>query len=262
MTATLSSTLTQALSMLKEVSRAQSTQVILVPGGEAYLHTGYPAAHSLNRLVVTRPCSAPELADAADDVLGAAGLGHRLIEVLDPALDESLAPGLQKLGYQRNPVVVMVANQIPERQPIPVEVVELSLQERIEVVRSEWKLEQPEWSDDVIDQLAHRIETMLDVSQVTSLGTRGPDGRVTSRADLYQRDGAAQIEEVMTHPDFRRQGLATTIVLHAVERARADGDELIFLLADAEDWPRHLYRRLGFTEVGRIVSYQRFSSSA
>ena len=63
----------------------------------------------------------------------------------------------------------------------------------------------------------------------------------------------------MTHPDFREQGLATAIVLCAVERARADGDHLVFLLADAEDWPQHLYRKLGFTEVGRILSYQRFN---
>jgi hypothetical protein len=34
--------------------------------------------------------------------------------------------------------------------------------------------------------------------------------------------------------------------------ARDEGHDLVFLVADVEDWPRHLYARLGFDEIGRF----------
>jgi ribosomal protein S18 acetylase RimI-like enzyme len=52
------------------------------------------------------------------------------------------------------------------------------------------------------------------------------------------------------------RGLASALVLQAIERAHTHGAELVFLLADAGDWPQHLYRRLGFTEIGRTTSYR------
>jgi ribosomal protein S18 acetylase RimI-like enzyme len=51
-------------------------------------------------------------------------------------------------------------------------------------------------------------------------------------------------------PEQRGRGYASAVVLRAVEEARADGAELVFLVADAEDWPKELYRRLGFDEIG------------
>ncbi len=39
-------------------------------------------------------------------------------------------------------------------------------------------------------------------------------------------------------------------MLAAARAAEADGCELVFLLTDADDWPRHWYRRLGFDDLG------------
>jgi len=39
-------------------------------------------------------------------------------------------------------------------------------------------------------------------------------------------------------------------VLSAAAAARDAGAGLVFLLADQDDWPRHLYGRLGFDPVG------------
>ena len=47
------------------------------------------------------------------------------------------------------------------------------------------------------------------------------------------------------------------MVLAAAEAARAEGAGLVFLLADEEDWPRDLYRRLGFDGVGSEWEYVR-----
>jgi hypothetical protein len=43
--------------------------------------------------------------------------------------------------------------------------------------------------------------------------------------------------------------------MKAREEARAMGHEFIFLVADARDWPKEMYGRLGFHGVGEKYSY-------
>jgi hypothetical protein len=47
------------------------------------------------------------------------------------------------------------------------------------------------------------------------------------------------------------------VVTTAVAAAREAGHELVFLLADDEDWPKHLYRKLGFEPVGYLWDFVR-----
>jgi hypothetical protein len=42
-----------------------------------------------------------------------------------------------------------------------------------------------------------------------------------------------------------------------VRAARASGADLVFIGADAEDWPKQLYGKLGFEEVTRSVDFVR-----
>jgi ribosomal protein S18 acetylase RimI-like enzyme len=72
-------------------------------------------------------------------------------------------------------------------------------------------------------------------------------------ADLYVEPPNAQIEDVGTLEEHRGRGYASAVVLHAVELARRAGANFIFLVADAQDWPQHLYRRLGFEPIGHYV---------
>jgi hypothetical protein len=45
------------------------------------------------------------------------------------------------------------------------------------------------------------------------------------------------------------------VVLAAIAAARRDGAEFVFLVADYEDWPKELYRRLGFDELGYYLKF-------
>jgi ribosomal protein S18 acetylase RimI-like enzyme len=58
----------------------------------------------------------------------------------------------------------------------------------------------------------------------------------------------------MTDPAHRGQGLASALVIHAANAAHGAGASMVFLVADAEDWVQHIYRRLGFTDLGRTAS--------
>ena len=58
------------------------------------------------------------------------------------------------------------------------------------------------------------------------------------------------VEDVYTAPEARRRGLARRVVTHVCARARADGAALVFLVADADGFPQHLYAEIGFRPVG------------
>ena len=68
---------------------------------------------------------------------------------------------------------------------------------------------------------------------------------------LYSDGTVAQVEDVYTVPEERSRGYARRLVTKAAEVARADGHELVFIVADADDWPQRLYRQIGFEPIGR-----------
>jgi predicted GNAT family acetyltransferase len=80
-------------------------------------------------------------------------------------------------------------------------------------------------------------------------------GEVASAADLYSDGRTAQVEDVATTSEHRGRGYATAVVLRAVEEALATGHDFVFLVADAEDWPKELYVRLGFAPLGHTWTF-------
>jgi ribosomal protein S18 acetylase RimI-like enzyme len=67
---------------------------------------------------------------------------------------------------------------------------------------------------------------------------------------LFERDGVGEIDEVTTLDRFRKRGLGNAVVQAALRRSLDDANSLTFLNADADDWPKRWYERLGFREVG------------
>jgi GNAT superfamily N-acetyltransferase len=82
-------------------------------------------------------------------------------------------------------------------------------------------------------------------------------GQVVTYTDLYDDGRTAQIEDVATLAEQRGHGYASAVVLRALQEARQSGCDLVFLAADEDDWPKVLYRRLGFDDLGRYVKFIR-----
>jgi predicted GNAT family acetyltransferase len=74
---------------------------------------------------------------------------------------------------------------------------------------------------------------------------------------LYEEGGIGQIDDVVTISRHRRQGFARAVVLAALRTSIEAGNELTFLIADDEDWPKQLYAELGFEAVGRRSEFTR-----
>jgi len=45
------------------------------------------------------------------------------------------------------------------------------------------------------------------------------------------------------------------VVLAAIAEGRRSGAEFVFLVADAHDWPKELYGKLGFDVVGHYTKF-------
>ncbi len=78
------------------------------------------------------------------------------------------------------------------------------------------------------------------------LAIAGPSGELLAMTKLYADGCTAQVEDVYTVPEARGRGFARTLVSHAIALTRRRGNEVILITADDNDWPKHLYARLGF----------------
>ena len=85
-----------------------------------------------------------------------------------------------------------------------------------------------------------------------------PDtGSPAAACCLLAGEGVGQVEDVGTLRPARGRGLAQAIVLAALAESRAAESEVTFLSADADDWPRLMYEKLGFETVGELFILRR-----
>lgn len=70
-------------------------------------------------------------------------------------------------------------------------------------------------------------------------------------------EGTGMLEDLFCHPDYRRRGLATALIHHAVAAARADGAGPLMIPADPNDTPKNMYAALGFRPVATKRNYMK-----
>ncbi|HEY8630123.1 MAG TPA: GNAT family N-acetyltransferase [Gaiellaceae bacterium] len=226
--------------------------------GTALFNRSLPRLWDWNtlRLESADGASAADLAVEADAVQGGAGLLHRKITVDDAVVAERLAPGFARIGWKTQPLVVMAHRREPDRIPDLSTVAEVSEQAlrpaRLAAARGD------SWSKDpeTVRQLLIGKQLRAEVGSIRWFTAR-VDGVPASYCELYADGRTAQIEDVTTLPEHRGKGLASAVVLRALAAARASGHDLVFLVADADDWPQELYAKLGFDAVGRFYSFLR-----
>lgn len=245
--------LARALRCTDEINRRQATRIIEVTGGYAVFNADFAASYDNNKLVLaTAPDPAVALAEC-DRLLSEAGLSHRLAFVNDDQDGMACAAAFVAAGYQHETQLLMKHKGPAPQAPSGVEVTLIDLATHYEIDLASWRAELPHASDGAIAQLAARRAAHLRAAdEVRFLGVRA-DGAVRARAELYIDAGqrVAQIEDVMTDEAYRGRGFARAIIADGLRRAAAAGCDLTFIIADAVDWPKDFYGRLGFVEIGR-----------
>jgi ribosomal protein S18 acetylase RimI-like enzyme len=180
-------------------------------------------------------------------------LRRRMAWFPDSVAGERLAPQFEQLGWRIDRHAVMAQRRRPERTADTALVREVD-EPALRAARRRLLEPEPWASPDVVEQLFLGKELIAERVRMRCFAV-AVDGEVVSYTDLYLRDGLAQIEDVGTLPEYRGHGYASAVVLAAVEEARRSGAGLVFLFADAEDWPKQLYRRLGFDQLGYYVKF-------
>ena len=251
----------RAIAFMRAVDEHAAEQVVPYRWGRALINRRLNLVHDLNYLIADRLVGADALglAAEADRIQGDAGLSHRRINVDDPAAADHLAPGFAAAGFKPERFVVMVHRRPPDQQVDTSQVREVDwalLRPARELER-----EQEPWArtPGVVSQILAKHELTASLIETRYFGVV-IDGRVVSSCELRTEGDVAQIETVETLDAFRRRGLSRAVVSAALEAAR--GYDFVFLVADANDWPREFYRRLGFEEVGIESRFLRLLSSS
>jgi ribosomal protein S18 acetylase RimI-like enzyme len=180
-------------------------------------------------------------------------LAHRKLVVPDEDQGQALVTGLAEEGWNASRLLVMVRTRPPARAALAGLGAEVS-RERGAAALAAFRREQPfGWQDQAVEQLAGMDERFQRAGRARDFAAPADDPASACR--LYSNGELAQIDEVGTLQARRRSGFASAAVLAAADAAAADGHDLVFLLTDGGDWPQHLYRRLGFDEIGAVYEF-------
>jgi ribosomal protein S18 acetylase RimI-like enzyme len=239
----------------REVEMAGS-EVVQSPFGVGMLEPSLPLRHDSNYLLVDRlplGAGAQDLAGEADRILGGAGCAHRAVIAFDADLGTKLEPQFRELGWNVRRHIWMAQLREPERRADP-SVVEEVGEDELRAGRTAEILRYPWGTEEVARQLMDAKTLLAERATTRFFGIRVGD-EIVSWADLYLGDGIAQVEDVATKEEHRGKGYATAVILRAAGEARDSGADLVFLVADDDDWPKELYGRLGFDTVGRLTKF-------
>lgn len=243
---------------------ARAPEVVRWRYGRAVFDSVYHHSHDNNRLLVEQALDGADVGDllaAADALMERRGLAHRRIDNLDPADDARLRPGFEVAGWRREDSTWMVAVRPPDRPAAADVAREVSWGELRATVETSTAREPYATDPEVVRQLVDRMERLRAAAIVRHFAVPSPDGvgyAAYCHLFLGAAPGCASVEEVATLEEWRGQGFARAVVLAAVNAAGEAGSDCTWLYADADDWPQELYRKLGFDEVGRSVTWTRW----
>jgi len=229
---------------------ATSEKVVDHDWGQAFLSPGLPLVWDANWILIERSgMTAEEVIAAADESLAA--YGHRAIAIRDEAEGARLAEEIGAApGWEVETNLYMAWQRESGRNPGP-PVRETPLADREDLRRELIRSEFPPGTADVAETTEQLLE--MDRRYGEAAGDRWfstPPEQPASICCLLSRGEIGQIENVGTLAAARGRGYAQAVVLGALAASQAAGHQLTFIVAEAEDWPRLMYEKLGFRTCG------------
>jgi GNAT superfamily N-acetyltransferase len=229
-----------------------SDEIVAYDWGRAFLCPSLPLVWDLNWILIEREgMGVEEVIVAADEAL--ADFQHRTVAIRSEADGARLAKEFEGVpGWEVENTVYMAWRGETGREAKS-EVREARLADcedlRRELIRSRLP-------DEVTEPEA-TAEQLLEMDRRFSAAAAGrwflaPSQEPASACCLFSQSGIGQVEAVVTLPSAGGRGLAQAAVLAAVEASREAGHRVTFLGADADDWPRLMYEKLGFETCGTM----------
>ncbi len=161
-----------------------------------------------------------------------------------------MAAKLARTGWNVDREVFMALMGRPTREVSAEAVVELTDEQTTTLMRRWLNERQPGVATSRLDQVDDYSRREAKLWSERSFGILDGTGAPVALTKLRSRRGTGWVEDVYTVPEARRRGFARTLVTYATSLARSAGHELVFIIADDNDWPKHLYESIGFRPVG------------
>lgn len=232
------------------LDRQSNEEVVEYEWGRAFLSPRLPLAWDANWALVERSgMSAAEVVAAADESLAACA--HRAVAIRDEGEGERLGREIAAIpGWETERNLYMLLRETSDAEPSG-DVLETPLAGcedlRRELIRGEFPA-------DMAD-LEETADQLLEMGRRT--GEAGGDRWFVAPPDepaaaccLLSSGEIGQVEDVGTLSAARGQGLAQTVITAAITASRQAGHRHTFIVANADDWPRRLYGKLGFEPCG------------
>lgn len=225
--------------------------------GAVVTEARYPAIWDFNYARVDAP--APELtlrevADALLPALAEVGTDMFHVVVFHPEATTGLLVELSTLGHTLSWDVVMDLTAEPTIRPADVRV------EALDAGPELWARVGDSLAlfgnDPVVAGQLQRIEQETYAADHKRwLGVRDEQGTIVALTALVLLEGVGYLDNVATFPEARGRGMASSLVVRAIELAREAGAGHVSLFADPDAAAvLQMYERLGFREVARLAS--------
>ena len=229
--------------------------VVRTPWGVVAADSRFPLIYDANYASVDVPSPDLALQDVEAVLLPAlekTGARHEQIVMIQPEVTTRLVRELEARGDRLRWDSVMKHRRPPEPGLGGHRVGEVRDADDSFWTEQRRALREFEVTDpDVVEQLVRRNREVL-----LPWGKRWfvahLDGAPAGYGSLVVVDRVAYIDDVVTFPEARRRGVASSVMSHMLGVAEHAGASAVYLLADDPD-PIRLYGRLGFDEVARIA---------
>jgi predicted GNAT family acetyltransferase len=250
--------LDRALAFTWAVAETIADEVVRVPRGTVLRTPSLRGAWSVNGLRLegaqpdlTLAGAAAECAEQLPDL----PYVHLIVE--DEPTADRLAADARAEGWRVDRTLYMALRGAPERDVDTSRVREGDLEEVLDLT-DEWFVEEGEaTSPEVAADLREMTRREHAATPERRFVVDDPPGRLAAMTSMRERDRVCQLEDVYVRPDVRGRGHARALVTHAAAFARRDDHEVVFIVADEDDWPRRLYASVGFAPLGRTAILHR-----
>ena len=231
------------------LDRRANEEIIEYAWGRAYLSPTLPLAWDANWALIERPgMTAAEVVAAADESL--ARFAHRAAAIRDEAEGERLSREIAAIpGWEAEENLYMLLREGSAASGDDALETPLSGCEdlRRELIRGEFPAD--------LENLEETTDQLLEMGRRTGEagGDRwfvAPPEQPAAACCLLSAGEIGQVEDVGTLASARGQGLAQAVIRGAIAASREAGHRHTFIVADADDWPRLLYEKLGFAACG------------
>jgi GNAT superfamily N-acetyltransferase len=250
---TQSGSLQRALAFMRAGLAATADTVRPIDAGIVVSTPSLPAVWAVNQVRITEPMTFQELVELADEQQ--VGCDYRQVAVENQQAGPGLEDAFRSASWKVERDVVMVLAGPADRAADTSAADDAGEDEVAEIMRRWYADDEPAPSE--VEQLVAYGRRESRALGDRLLGARSSDGRLVAITKLRSDGQTAQIEDVYTVAEARGRGFARALITRAVELARDDTHDLVFIVADDSDWPKLLYGRLGFRSVGHLWHFHR-----